>query len=87
MTTDHPCMGRTKAQIEAFEAIAINEQPKCSQKTLDILEKGDLIKRIGDREVGRDALGPITVPVYEVTLHAHMQWCEWAAEQSDDEEV
>lgn len=87
MATNHPCMGRTKAQIEAFEAIAVNEQPKCSQKTLDALEKAELIKRIGNQEVGRDSLGPITVPIYEVPLHAHMQWCQWAAEQSDDEEV
>jgi len=87
MTTEHPCKGRTKAQIAAFEAIAINEEPRCSQATLGILEKEGLIKKIGSRELGRDAFGAISVPVYEVPMHVHMQWCQWASEQVDGADV
>lgn len=75
-TTDHPCKGRSKAQIEAFELIAINQQPNCAQRTLDALEKGGLIVRIGDSVIGRDAFGEITVPEYEVPIPVHMQWCQ-----------
>lgn len=87
MQTDHPCKGRSQSQIDAFEAIAINEHPNCSKKTLDALLKDNLIVVIGNQELGRDAFGAITVPVYEVPIHHHMQWCQWASEQFDDEEV
>jgi hypothetical protein len=35
--TKHPCEGMTRSEITAFEAIAINHQPRCSKKTIDTL--------------------------------------------------
>lgn len=37
------------------------------------------------KSLGRDALGPIQVVVYEVPLPVHMQWCEWCAENVEEE--
>lgn len=78
--TDHPCKGMTKAQREAFERIAINQPPMASHKALLALRQKGLID-YEDREIGRDALGAIKVPLWFVPLPIHMQWCEWASEQ------
>jgi hypothetical protein len=37
----HPCEGMTRAQIAAFEAIAINRPPNCSKATIEKLLAGD----------------------------------------------
>lgn len=82
---EHPCKGRSRAQIEAFEAIAINEQPRCSQRTIEALLAAGLIEKAGDRVLGRDKFGPITVPQFVVPLPIHLRWCQWAAENSFDD--
>lgn len=81
--TDHPCKGRSAAQIDAFEAIAVNGAPSCKPATLAALESAGLIVRAGSSTVGKDAFGAVTVPAYVVPLPVHMQWCAWAAEQPD----
>lgn len=62
---------------------ATNQPPAASPRTLAALERDGLIVKLGKRELGRDRFGPIAVPVYEVPLVLHMQWCAWAAEQPD----
>ena len=83
----HPCSGMSTAAKRAFEAIAVNEEPRCAQKTLDALQDCGLIERLCDRVVGRDAFGLIKVPVYAVPLPIHVAWCEWCAENVKDEDI
>jgi hypothetical protein len=82
--TDHPCKGRPKAQREAFERIAINQPPAASHKTLVALRAAGLVDYT-NKVIGQDALGKITVPEWFVPLPVHMQWCEWASEQPDNQ--
>ena len=81
--TRHPCQGRSQAQINAFEAIAVGLPPRAAQKTIDALLSAGLVERGFDQTVGRDAFGPITMPVYEVPLRHHAAWCAWCAEHLD----
>lgn len=84
--TDHPCKGLTKAQREAFERIAVNQEPMATHKTLLALRAKGLIGYT-DKVVGRDALGKITVPEWFVPLHVHYQWCNWCSEQPDNQDA
>jgi hypothetical protein len=79
----HPCAGRSLVQRKAFEAIAINQQANVSLRTIDALLKAGLIEKCGDRVVGRDRFGIISIPVYAVPLPIHFAWCEWCAAQPD----
>lgn len=80
--TDHPCKGWTKAQVNAFELIAINQHPACGWPTIDALLKAGLIER-GKDDIRRDAMGVYSVPKFFVPFPIHAQWCEWCSEQSD----
>jgi hypothetical protein len=79
---DHPCKGMTKAQIAAFERIAVNEPNGANHQTLVALRAKGLIDYESE-VVGRDALGLVTVPRWFVPLPVHAQWCEWCGEQQD----
>lgn len=85
--TDHPCKGMRANVVAVFERIAIGQPPVALEKTLKRLVERGLIERIADRRVGRDCFGPVIIPQYQVPLLVHMQWCQWASEQSFDEEV
>lgn len=76
----------TKAQIRAFELIAINQFPGCKWPTIDALLKAGVIER-GKGEMCRDAMGVYEIPSFFVPTHIHMQWCEYCAENIGDEEV
>lgn len=76
---DHPCKGMTKAQIAAFERIAVNQSPGCTWPTIDALLNAGVIER-GPAETRRDALGVYTIPSFYVPLPIHAQWCEWCSE-------
>ena len=81
--TDHPCKGMTKAQIAAFEQIAINQPPRCGWKTIDaLIAKGVIVRATGEKR--RDAIGTYEIPAFEVPLIVNMQWCEWCSEQPDN---
>lgn len=80
--TLHPCQGMTKAQREAFELIAINQNPRCKWPTIDALLKAGVIER-GESEKRRDAVGAYEIPSFFVPLPIHMQWCEWASQQPE----
>jgi hypothetical protein len=77
---EHPCKGMTKAQIAAFERIAVNEPNGANHQTLVKLRERGLIDYETD-VVGRDALGPISVPRWFVPLPIHAQWCEWCSQE------
>lgn len=75
MTTnaaEHPCKGMTRAEIAAFEAIAINRSPHCSKRTLEALLSRGLIEKEERKNLS---------DVYFVPLPLHIQWCEWAGER------
>lgn len=81
--TDHPCKGRPRTQIDAFERIAINQPPVCSPTAIKALLDAGLIER-GVSTTGRDELGTYIIPKYHVPTWAHMQWCEWCSENVAD---
>jgi hypothetical protein len=78
--TEHPCKGLTKAQRDAFEAVAVNQVPNCKWDTIDALLKAGVIER-GPDDVRCDAMGVYHVPSFFVPLPIHMQWCAWCSEQ------
>lgn len=81
MKTKHPCHGMSRAEITAFEAIAVNHDPRCSKKTLErLLERGLIAKQ--DRLVHfSDGLPPSIATDFYVPLPVHIQFCEWAGEK------
>ena len=77
----HPCYGMTRAQTKAFEAIAINLKPHCSNETLiRLLDRGVIMKQ-EKRVAFRDGLPPSVMDEYYVPLQIHIQWCEWAGQK------
>ena len=82
--TEHPCKGMTKAQIAAFERIAVNAAPGVAWPTIDALLKAGVIER-GPSKTRRDAMGVYEIPSFYVPLPIHAQWCEWCSEQTDGE--
>jgi|GEM_PF-3072135 len=85
--TPHPCAGMTPAQRRDFELIAINERPRGGTMTLKKLLERGLIERGEPQVLGRDALGPITVPSWYVPMDVHYQWCKWCSEQANARSV
>jgi hypothetical protein len=81
MTIQHPCHGLSRAERNAFEAIAINLKPKCSARTIQrLLERGLIAKQ--EKSVHfSDGLPPLVVDDFYVPLPVHLQWCEWGAER------
>ena len=70
--TEHPCRGMTRAEIAAFEAIAINRSPHCSKRTFEKLLSRGVIEKFEKKSLFDD---------YFVPLPIHIQWCEWASER------
>lgn len=80
--TDHPCKGLGKAATNAFEAIAVNQQPHCSKATLlKLLDRG-LIAHQDQLMHFADGLPALKIADYFVPLPIHYQWCTWASERS-----
>lgn len=66
--TDHPCQGMTKAQIAAFEQVAIGGKPPATKATWVALEGRGVVVR-GPDLVRRDAL-----PVLRQRGISHRSW-------------
>lgn len=85
----HP--GRTEAQRRVLDEIGCgNSSPSMGVRTRDALLKAGLIRQCGTKVVGRDRLGIISVPQYEMPIHIHMEWCYSVSEgydPSDDDEL
>ena len=62
--TDHPCKGMTRTAIRAFEAIAINQNPRCSKATLEKLLDRGLIVRQNKLTHFDDGLPPLRTDDY-----------------------
>lgn len=78
--TDHPCKGMSRADCDAFEAIAINQTPQNGWRSIDRLLSAGVIER-GEDDKRRDAMGAYSIPRFYVPLPVHMRWCEWCSEQ------
>lgn len=82
---DHPCKGLGASATIAFERIATGESlpPMSKGIAAKLLAKG-LIDH-GDPKICRDSLGAYSIPQYFVPLPVHMKWCEWCADQPDED--
>ena len=74
--TPHPCVGMTRAQRRDFELIAINRRPLGGHMTVEALLERGLIEKTE----------PIAETLFFVPLRYHMQWCQWASEQPQQDE-
>ena len=76
--SEHPAAGYTKAQIEAFELIAVNQTTDHSAKALKALAAKGLIEFV--ERSSSDALGKFTWKEPFVPPALHAQWCDWCAD-------
>ena len=74
--------GFTRSQQEAFEQIGAGNSTaaRCHPKSVKFLLDHGMIEYVGMKTLGRDCLGLIQVPEYEVPLPIHMEWCKWCSE-------
>jgi hypothetical protein len=85
--TAHPCARLGPIATGVFERIAVGQSPLASQRSIAMLLKRGLIEQVRVRRIGRDPLGAIEIPEYEVPLPIHMQWCKWCDENVTDAEI
>lgn len=76
-------MGLKPNQLEVFEQIFIGKDHGHHPATLALLLRRELIIRLPDRPVGRDVFGVISIPVYDIPLPVHMDYCQWCADNFD----
>ena len=72
----HPCAGRSDAQRETFEIIAMGERPPYRQQAIQALLNAGLIEKAGDVD-GRT--------VYAVPVHIQHQWWRWCDEHAGEQ--
>lgn len=71
-------------QRRMFEAVATGEGcPAGAASTRRALVAKGLIAQVGTRLIGRPPF-QVELPVFEVPLLIHMQWCEWCAENVEE---
>jgi hypothetical protein len=86
MRPKHP--GTTEAQRRVLDAIGCGDScPPMTRRTRETLLRKGLIERVGERTLGRDALGAITLPIYEMPIPVHMQWCSAVASEDEPRPV
>ena len=82
--TPHP--GRTKAQRAVLDAIGCGDcSPYMAPRTRDALLAAGLIIECGEKVVGRDRFGLITIPEYGMPIPVHMQWCYAVSDDDADD--
>jgi hypothetical protein len=84
--TDHPCKGLPPDAIEAFERIAVNQDPCCGAKPIRLLLYRNLIEVIETREWSRNGRESCMIASYHVPVPIHWQWTTWCAERATDYE-
>lgn len=70
-------MELTAAQEKVFEQIAIGNDKSHNQRTLNALERKELI--VSHRE-WLPGLPPCCIKRYEVPIDVHIAWCTWCEE-------
>jgi len=82
--TDHP--GKTPAQRRVLDEMGCGgKTPRMSPQVRDALLRQGLIEQCGET-IFQDRFGIIRVPEYEMTIAAHIQWCDAMAEQCGDDD-
>jgi hypothetical protein len=76
-TIEHPCVGMSKAEIDAFDRIAAGGPHRSSTRTLSKLMEAGLVQRHSVAIGPPDRFGPVVRYEYSVSIGAHMQRCEW----------
>lgn len=70
----HPA--KTKAQRAVLDAIGCGDScPPMSRQTRESMLSKGLITKVGDKTLGKDRFGMITVPIYEMPVGVHIEWC------------
>lgn len=78
----HP--GRSAAERRILDEVGCGQNtPRAYQKTLDRMVAAGLLTFLGHETIGRDALGAIRLPVYEMPAHVHIRWCEFHAQAEE----
>lgn len=78
----HP--GRTAAQRRILDQVGCGEHcPRAQRKTLDRMVEEGLLVRLPDMVLGRDALGTIALPQYEMPIPVRYAWCQAMSAQFD----
>lgn len=76
MSSKVPHPGRSRAQRAVLDAIGCgNNSPSMATSTRTVLLKAGLIRKCGERLVGRDRFGDVVISEYEMPFPVHMQWC------------
>ncbi len=76
----HP--GTTPTERRVLDAIGCGDScPPMTARTRDAMLRKGLIHKVGERELGRDRFGAISLPVYEMPIPIHMVWCKAVAEE------
>jgi hypothetical protein len=80
----------TNAQQKVLGDISIGQIPFCSPKTIQILLAKGLIEQRPDKPIygkGNSPIDriPLMVAQYEMPIQIHIEWCQWCAEQPDNE--
>lgn len=85
--TDHPAIaaGCSKAQIEAFERIAVGDAAAHNPRTLAILQMKGLIEF--ERRTASDIMGAFSWNEPTVPIGLHMDWCQWCSENVKDDDL
>jgi hypothetical protein len=79
--TQHPCHGRTKRQIAAFERIAVGDDAMLHPATVGALVNAGLV------ELHWEDMGSYRSRRYHVPTPIHAQWCQWCDENVTVEEI
>lgn len=83
MTVNHP--GKTDAEKRILDQIGCGDSlPRANAKTLDRMVERGLIRRVHDKVLSSDRFGAIAIPQYEMTIHTHMDWCAYWAENATE---
>ncbi|PZR77345.1 MAG: hypothetical protein DI537_43320 [Stutzerimonas stutzeri] len=81
--TKHP--GTTVAERRVLDAIGGGDScPPMTARTRDAMLRKGLIHKVGERELGRDRFGVVALPIYEMPIPIHMQWCSAVAAEEPD---
>jgi hypothetical protein len=80
--------GLTRAQREALDRCGAGDDvlPGVHPKTLARLRELGLIVCCGQRVLGRDRFGPITVNSYSMPPAVHLAWCQWCSTLPEEED-
>ena len=79
--TQHPCHGRSKQQIAAFERIAVGNDTYLHPATVGALVNAGLVELTWEKD------GIYSFKRYHVPTDVHMQWCAWCDENVTDAEI